>query len=192
MEANSSIGVLHMLGMVFVTFTDWTESVYGEAMVDDLLTHIPLEGGGAYTAVGQYPYEDVIKLMSGLSQRVGQPLPELCIAFGKTMLQVLMQKHASMMPAQQSLLDFLQSLQNHIHAEVVKLYPEAQPPQVTCEARQASSVILRYSSERPLADLAEGLLLGAIDYFGQPARLVRTNEPGSGGTRALFTLELLA
>lgn len=180
-----------MLGMVFVTFTDWTESVYGEAMVDELLNHIPVQGGGAYTAVGQYPYEDVIKLIGGLSERVGRPVPDLCREFGQTMLKVLMDKHAAMMPPNQSLLDFLQSLQSHIHAEVVKLYPEAKPPQVNCEARESTSVTLRYTSARPMADLAEGLLLGAITYFGQPARLQRQDDPDSGGKRALFTLELM-
>ena len=179
-----------MLGMVFVTFTDWAEKVYGEALVDELLSSTPLEGDGAYTAVGQYPYEDVIKLMVGLSQRVGRPVPDLCREFGGEMLEVLMAKHASMMPPGQKLLDFLQTLQGHIHAEVVKLYPEAQPPVVSCEDRTPRSVTLRYSSSRPFADLAEGLLLGAIRHFGEPARLVRQDDADAGGTRAWFTLEL--
>jgi hypothetical protein len=47
-----------------------------------------------------------------------------------------------------------------------------------------------YRSARPLADLADGLIRGCIEHFGEPIRVVREDLPGEPGTSARFVLIL--
>jgi hypothetical protein len=47
---------------------------------------------------------------------------------------------------------------------------------------------LEYRSARPFADLAEGLIRGAIDYFAEPVSLQREDAGSQDGTAATFVL----
>ena len=46
---------------------------------------------------------------------------------------------------------------------------------------------MEYSSKRPFADLAEGLINACIEHFGEPVDVQRENL-SADGTAALFTL----
>ena len=45
-----------------------------------------------------------------------------------------------------------------------------------------------YHSSRPLADFAEGLIMGCLKYFGEQIDLEREDLPGENGTAARFVL----
>jgi hypothetical protein len=47
---------------------------------------------------------------------------------------------------------------------------------------------MNYRSTRPLADLAEGLIRGCIEYCGDPIRIHRADLPGTPGTATRFVL----
>jgi hypothetical protein len=51
---------------------------------------------------------------------------------------------------------------------------------------------LDYRSCRPLESLAEGLILGASDYFGEPIAVRRTRHESATGGFVRFTIERAA
>ena len=56
-----------MKGVVFVELLSMAESAFGEATVDNVLDEADLDNGGAFTAVGNYPCDHLIKLVEGFS-----------------------------------------------------------------------------------------------------------------------------
>jgi hypothetical protein len=68
--------------------------------------------------------------------------------------------HASALP-------FLLTLNDIIHVEVRKLYPGAEVPQFDFETPQPGVLVMRYRSARSLCWLAEGLIEGAAEHFGE-------------------------
>ena len=86
--------------------------------------------------------------------------------------------------------DLLQSLNNLIHREVAKLYPDAELPRFDVIERSADRLTLVYESRRPFADLAEGLIRACGHHFGQNLTVARENLPADGPIRVRFTLTL--
>lgn len=72
-----------MKGVVFTAFLEMVESQYTANMVDDIIDDCHLPSGGAYTAVGTYPHEEMVDLVVALSKRSGIPIPDLLRAYGQ-------------------------------------------------------------------------------------------------------------
>jgi len=74
-----------------------------------------------------------------------------------------------------------------IHVEVRKLYPDAELPAFTCEQPEPHRLVMVYQSHRGMADLAEGLIAGAIAYFHESVQLQR-DDLAADPQRTRFTL----
>ena len=85
-------------------------------------------------------------------------------------------------------MSFLESIENHIHVQVKKLYPDAELPQFKTKLLHEKKLEMIYASERHLGDLAEGLLMGAIEFFQQEASLKRERQLDE---TIKFTIELI-
>jgi hypothetical protein len=83
--------------------------------------------------------------------------------------------------------DFVESVDSHIHVEVMKLYPDAELPSFVTRW-EGDAFILEYRSARPFAALAEGLLLGAIAHWGGRYALTRRSMGVPGAHEAIFEL----
>ena len=74
-----------------------------------------------------------------------------------------------------------------VHMEVRKLYSDAELPRLICVFTADGRLQMTYESERNLADLAEGLILGCLEHFGERIEVVRTSVTGNPRA-SLFTL----
>lgn len=60
-----------MKGVIFVELLAMAEDAFGEDAVDRVIDDTALPSGGAYTAVGNYPCEELIALVRGFSAHSG-------------------------------------------------------------------------------------------------------------------------
>ncbi len=63
------------------------------------------------------------------------------------------------------------TLNDIIHPEVRKLYPDADVPEFEFSGRDDSTLTIGYRSRRRLCELAEGFIEGAADHFGESVAL---------------------
>lgn len=176
-----------MKGVVFTEFLGMVEQTFSADMVDDIIDDARLSSGGAYTAVGTYPHDEMVAMVVALSNRSGLPVPDLVRAFGQYLFGRFVQAYPSFFDGVTDTFQFLAGIEDIIHAEVLKLYPDAELPRFDVEHHDDRSLTLLYHSPRHFEDLAEGLILGSIDHFGQPIRLVRDASASDHGQR--FHLE---
>ena len=83
----------------------------------------------------------------------------------------------------------MDSINDYIHVEVRKLYPDAELPHFATLHRDEHEMILEYTSSRRMGDLAYGLIEGCLKQFGETANI----EPEAlreDGSKVLFTITL--
>ncbi len=177
-----------MKGTVFTEFLEMVENRFSLDMVDDILNDAAPASGGAYTAVGTYPHEEIVALVVALSSRSGVAVPDLLRVFGKHLFGRFVKSYPAFFTDSHDALEFLSGIENIIHSEVLKLYPDAELPRFVVECQEAGRLVLVYHSRRHFEDLAEGLILGCLAHFGGGIRLHRETM-GDGDARCeRFTL----
>lgn len=176
-----------MKGVVFTEFMDLVETTWGLDLLDDVIEGAALPHGGAYTAVGTYPFAEMGRLVAQLSLHTGLSATVLLETFG----HFLLGRFAVLYPAffaDTDLFDFLASVDQAIHLEVRALYPDAELPRFDVEHRDADRMVMRYRSRRCLAPLGKGLIQGAIDHFDASCD-VRVESASVDGSVMRFHIE---
>ncbi len=176
-----------MKGMVFTEFLEMVEDQFSDEMADRLIEACDLPSGGAYTAIGSYSHTEMLMLVTELSKQTAIPVPDLVKAFGQYLFVRFSVGHAHFFTGIENTFQFLSGIENYIHIEVLKLYPDAQLPSFDYENGQNDRMVMIYRSARPFADLAEGLIYGCITYFGEQIEVIR-EDLSDNGTAAKFTL----
>ncbi|MEZ5116480.1 MAG: heme NO-binding domain-containing protein [Candidatus Nanopelagicales bacterium] len=169
-----------MKGVIFTEFLQMVETVQSPDLVDELIDSVDLPSGGAYTAVGTYDHAEIVALVTELSQRTGIPVPDLLSAFGEFLFGRFVELYPSFFEGQDDPMDFLSSIEDVIHAEVLKLYPDAQLPRIDAERHGDDELELVYRSPRRMGDVAEGLCRGALTHFGVTDTMTMRREDVEG------------
>jgi Haem-NO-binding len=174
-----------MLGLVFTEFIEMVEARFSPEVADAMLAGAGFEHGGAYTAVGYYPVDEMHCMVRELSRHTGEPADALVQTFGRHLARRFSQAHGQYFSPHQHPFELLASIDGHIHVEVRKLYPQAQLPHFEVLERTSGRMLLRYRSERRLQMLALGLIEGVMDHYGRHGQV--TMVPRDDG--ADFLLE---
>lgn len=182
---------LHMKGLVFTTFYSHCEESYGSHLLDDIIEDAQLPNKGAYTSVGTYPFEEMVSLITALVRRTGKDLCAVLEEFG----QACFAKWVEYVPAHfenKSLFDVLEGIDDFHEHEVRKLYPDAELPSFKVESRNDRTLILRYYSCKPLADLAVGVIKGAAYHLGETVEVRHRPVTDNGGAYVRFDISHVA
>ena len=176
-----------MKGVLFTEFLEMIDEEYSRDLTDEIVESCALTSEGAYTAVGTYDESEFDTLVDALSRRSGVPASTLLRSYGRQLFPRFGAQHPDLITERDDALRFLAGVESVIHAEVRKLYPEARPPVFEVDFPSADILVLTYRSQRGLADLAHGLIEGALDHFDDPSRIERLDlEPDGCLTR--FTI----
>ena len=84
--------------------------------------------------------------------------------------------------------DFLSQIEEHVHTEVRKLYPDAELPVFETVRLDEDTLEMTYRSGRPFADLALGLIQGCADHYGEDVAVDQEDMSAEGRTHVRFTL----
>jgi predicted hydrocarbon binding protein len=154
-----------MKGIIFTTFNDMVEREVGIDVWEDILESVNPESGGVYTAVEDFPDEELIAMIMELSAKTSTPAEELVVSFGQYLFHVLAIKHSIFVQQKDSFLEFLKSVEDVIHKEVEKLYPNPNLPSLRWEQPDDNTLVLYYKSPRKMCQLALGLIEGAAEHY---------------------------
>jgi hypothetical protein len=179
-----------MKGVVFTEFLEFVEEQMSPEMADRVVERADPASGGAYTGVGTYDYTEMLDLVTALSEETGQPAADLVRTFGEHLFARFSESHPEFFAGIDGAFELLQNVEDYIHVEVRKLYPDAELPTLACEFPRDGQMHMTYRSGRPFADLAEGLIHGCISHFGEPVAVEREDWAAGdeAGTAARFTL----
>lgn len=170
-----------MKGIVFTEFIEMVEDKFGFEMSDKIIITADLPSGGAYTAVGTYDFDEMVQLVSNLSKETGLGLSDLLFTFGDHLFERFHNIYPHLFEGKHDTFSFLSNIENYIHVEVLKLYPDAQLPTIdTSISDDGKTMTMIYQSSRKMSDLALGLINGCISHFGDTIEVQKAKVENEG------------
>ena len=175
-----------MKGVIFTEFMELVEEQYSIETAEEILARTDLFSEGAYTSVGTYDHRELLTLFAELSHVSGTPIRQLMLAYGRYLFSRFAVLYPKMFEGVTSALDFLEVVETHIYSEVRKLYPDALLPTFESTRINAHSLDVVYQSARPLADMAEALIVGCLEHFGDRFTIERESADNELGRATRF------
>ena len=129
----------------------------------------------------------MVQLVTHLSEEIDTPVNTLLLVYGEYFFQVLADSYPAFFKDIPNAFNFLSSIENHIHVEVLKLYPDAELPRFDITRLNDNTLQMVYHSERKMAAFARGLLNSSVKYFGEKINIDAEDISGDGGV-VKFTL----
>jgi len=181
-----------MKGLVFTEFLEMVEEAYSPEMVEKIISASHLKTKGAYTSVGTYDYREMVELITHLSQLTNTPIPELEKTYGRYLFKKLVSRYPDVISSTKNAFECLKSVDDNIHVEVRKLYPDAELPHFKYTQVNSQCLIMDYFSTRPFSNLAEGLMLGCIEHYKENISIHSQTLTENGKSFVRFTLKRLS
>lgn len=153
-----------MKGVVFNIVEEVVTAQLSAAAWDGIVRAAEVDG--AYTSLGTYPDDDLDRILAATAEATGMSIDDVQRFVGVHGFELLADRVPDVMQQMRQWTDVLVDLDEIIHAEVLKLYPGAVVPGFVA-TMQPDGVLLRYSSARRMCALADGLAVGAGNWFGR-------------------------
>ncbi len=172
-----------MKGVIFNSLADAIVQIGGEDLWDDLLDRAGLDG--SYTSLGSYGDDEFLALVTAAAEVLGRTVEDMVGYVGELLAPQLAGRHPELVGEHPDAISLLCALNDVIHPEVLKLYPDASVPDFTTLRRNGRQLDLLYRSGRNLPTLAAGLIRGAAALYGESVAM--QIEGSADGT--VFRLE---
>lgn len=156
-----------MKGFFFTLLEKMVIARGGAAAWDALVHNTDLKTVGGFLGPLHYPDEDLFALIETASAMTGQPVSALTRAYGRFIFPELGRMHASFIPPGITAKRFLLSVDQAVHVQVHKLYPETRLPYFRYEDPAPDELVMLYDSPRRWCDLVEGLIDAIGEHFGE-------------------------
>lgn len=159
-----------MKGIIFILLEERIVEDHGHDAWDEILERAGVEG--VYTTLGNYPYEAFLDLLQAAEPYTGTSGRDAQRWFGRHALHTFTQEHPHLFEPHDSTISFTKDLNEVIHPEVRKLYPEAPVPTFEVdEDPDEGDLLISYKSSRGLCSFAEGLIDGTADLYQEAVHI---------------------
>jgi len=152
-------------GMMFTELVELVEEKFGFDVVDQMFAKAGVDG--AYTQVGNYSADEMVALVTALSEILGESPETLQEVFGRYLFHRIAALYPGLAQQFATSLDLIEHVEGVIHPNVKKLYPDAQLPTFGVLKREPGQLVVDYDSQNPFIGLCKGLMLGAGDFYDE-------------------------
>ncbi len=176
-----------MKGIVFTEFLELVENKFGLEMVDTIILNSNLKSNGVYTSVGTYSFSEMLQLLTHLSEKTGISIDDLLLIYAEHFFEVLKNNYPELLNAYTDPMEMISSIENHIHVEVKKIYPDAELPSFEIKEKTSNSLIMIYTSSRAMHHFGLGLMKKTFEYFNVSSE-IKLKKLNPQGTRVEFNI----
>ncbi|MFC5048525.1 heme NO-binding domain-containing protein [Aquimarina hainanensis] len=176
-----------MKGIVFTEFLELVEEKFGLEMVDKIIAQSDLPSNGVYTAIGTYDFSEMLSLLKNLSQQTKIAIDDLLLVYAEHFFNVLANEYPDLIKRYKDPLELLASIENHIHVEVQKIYPEAELPTFQIVEKTSDKLVMIYKSSRAMYSFGLGLMRKTFEHFDSRATITY-EKLTSDGTEVKFSI----
>jgi hypothetical protein len=177
-------------GIIFREFLDLVEDKFGLETVDEIIQKSDLKSEGAYTTTGTYDFSEMLQLITNLSEKTSISVDDLLLIYGEHLFGVFKKKYPEMINAYRDPIELLSSIENHIHVEVIKLYPDAELPTFSILEKTSDTLVMLYKSDRALHKLGLGLMKQTFNHFQTKVNIF-TEVIKPDGTEVKFEMKII-
>lgn len=175
-----------MKGIVFNVLEKVVGDAHGEDTWDALVETAGVDG--SYTSLGSYPDAELLAIVGAASEALKLPAWDVVKWFGTAALPEFAARYQPFFEPHASTRDFLLTLNEIIHPEVRKLYPDAACPDFDFKTLPDGRLSMTYSSAKKLCAFAEGLVAGAAAHYGETVEIEQPTCMLHGGDHCVLVL----
>lgn len=124
-----------------------------------------------------------------LSEVTKIPVNDLIYTYGLYFFKTIESQHAYIFQHYTSPIDFVSSIENHIHVQVKKIYPDAELPSFKIVSKNTQELQLIYSSERAMYMFAKALMEKTFEYYKNNVE-IKFKLLNEKGTRVMFNIKI--
>ncbi len=176
-----------MKGIVFTEFLELVENKFGLAVVDKIIEQSSLKSGGIYTAVGTYDFSEMLSLLKHLSDHTKISIDDLLLTYAEHFFKVLADSYPGLIDKYEDPIELLASIENHIHVEVQKIYPDAELPTFEVLEKTSNTLIMIYKSSRAMYNFGLGLMNKTFEHYDCTATIL-VEKLKEDGTEVKFSI----
>ena len=177
-----------MKGIIFNLLEQFVVENWGAGAYEKILAKCPLTTREPFVGPRTYPDSDLLAIVGAVCGELGVTTQDALRAFGRFAFPRLAARHPDLVKGRVDPLALLLSVENVIHVEVRKLYPDAITPEFEFESLAAGSLVMRYRSRRRLCPLVVGLIEGVAEHFGTSIACEETACTSAGADACSFKL----
>ncbi|MBX2850040.1 MAG: heme NO-binding domain-containing protein [Acidiferrobacterales bacterium] len=163
-----------MKGIILSEFVEYLENELGGATAQKIIDDSGVASEGVYSRVGMYDYQELLQLLTQTASQTKTEASELLEGFSEHLFEMFKRDYGVFFEGVTTAGEMLAQIDNHIHVEVKKLYPDAELPKFECE-QDGNMMTLHYTSPRPLATVAQALVGACLKFFAANESLIHTN-----------------
>ena len=179
-----------MKGIIFTEFLGLVEEKFGLETVEEIIEKADLPSQGSYTAVGTYPFSEMLSLLKELSTKTTLSIDDLLYTYAEHFFGILVNNYPDLIKSYKDPIQMLSSIENHIHIEVKKIYPEAELPSFETLEKSDNHLIMIYRSSRAMYSFGLGLMHQTFAHFNLKADIL-IEKIKADGTEVKFSIKKL-
>lgn len=160
-----------MLGFFFIELKQYITSKKNDAAWNAVLDKAGLSGK-TYLNGLDYPDKEMVKLVVSEASMAGTPVGHVLREFGRFLGGDLFTAYRPLIDTSWKTLDFLEHVEETIHKVVRARNRKAEPPRLVVNRITEREVMIDYRSKRKFCQLAQGIVLGVADHYGEKIELV--------------------
>ena len=103
------------------------------------------------------------------------------LVYGEHFFSIIETSYPGLLATYKDPIEMLSSIENHIHVEVRKIYPDAELPTFIVEKKDEKSLTMLYKSSRAMHHFGLGLMNKTFEHFNATATIAlhKINEDGT-------------
>jgi hypothetical protein len=174
-------------GIIFSEFLNLVEAKFGLETVDEIIEKSDLESEGIYTSIGTYSFSEMLQLLNHLSSKTNILIDDLLLIYAEHFFSVIEDSYPGLLASYKDPIEMISSIENHIHVEVRKIYPDAELPTFIVKEKNKNSLTMIYKSSRAMHHFGLGLMNKTFEYFNSKASIV-LEKIKENGTEVRFII----
>lgn len=176
-----------MKGIIFTEFLELVENKFGLEVVDQIIEQSKSPSNGVYTSIGTYDFSEMLGLLQALSEHSGLSIDDLLLTYAEHFFSVLATSYPDLINTYKDPIEMLSSIENHIHVEVQKIYPEAELPTFEILEKFDNKLVMIYKSSRAMYSFGLGLMHKTFEHFDTTAS-ISYEKLAEDGTEVKFSI----
>jgi len=123
----------------------------------------------------------MLQLLEHLSKKTDLSIDNLLLVYAEHFFGVIEDSYPGLLATYKDPIEMISSIENHIHVEVRKIYPDAELPTFEVVEKTKDSLVLIYTSSRAMHHFGLGLMNKTFEHFDATAtiELEKIKEDGT-------------
>lgn len=155
-----------MHGIIFSELKKYVSTEFDKGTWNELLKNAGL-GARVYTPIQSYPDEEVRTIVTTAARMTGLSASVILEDFGAFLAPDLLKMCSALLRPEWRTLDVIEHTEAVIHKMVRIDNPKAAPPELIAHRTHPDEVIITYTSQRRLCDVAKGIAKGLAHQFNE-------------------------